>query len=140
LGAALSAIGDMNQDGIDDLVIGAPDTPTSGLSGAGHALVYAGNDLFLQANAYEYQPGDPVTVEARGGEPGKVAIIVVVDVNGTPMFEPVLFGLLDPDGNLQLTDTASTDYSGATVTLKAWAKKATGRGLIDSWTETIVFQ
>jgi hypothetical protein len=140
LGASLTVAGDMNHDGIDDLLVGAPLTWTGSSAAAGRACVFAGNDLFLQANAATYVPGDPVTIDLRGGAPGKVALIVVVDVNGTSLFEPILLGNLDPDGNLQYADVASSDYSGATVTLMGFAKKAKGRGLADSGVETIVFQ
>ncbi len=140
LGGSLSAVGDMNGDGIDDLIAGASAKPNGTWPAAGRAYVFAGNDLFLQANVYEYLPGDPITLDVRGGEPGRVGMIVVIDVNGTSMFYPILIDRLDPDGNLQYADTATSDLSGLTVTLIGFAQKPKSKKLIDSGTETIVFK
>jgi hypothetical protein len=43
LGASVSAAGDINNDGIDDLIIGAPDASLNGISFAGQSYVVFGN-------------------------------------------------------------------------------------------------
>jgi len=139
-GASASCVGDMNLDGVDDLLIGAPNLPTNGHTAAGHVFVFAGNDLFLQANAYEYLPGDTATLEIRGGEPGVLGMLALIDVSGTPTFLPTLLAPLDAVGNLVLSGTVPTGLAGLTATFVGYAQKPSGRGLIDSMPETIAFQ
>jgi hypothetical protein len=43
-GEALASAGDINNDGFDDIVIGAPNSSASGINGSGHAYVIFGHD------------------------------------------------------------------------------------------------
>jgi hypothetical protein len=139
LGWSSSPIGDFDGDGIDDLLIGAPENSRNQTS-AGRAYVFAGNDLFLQADQPSYQLNDPITIEDRGGSPGSPACIVLTDVSGTPTFLPVAIGTLDGNGNFSVSGTVPAGLSGLTMTFMGYAVKASGHGIADSSPETIAFQ
>jgi hypothetical protein len=139
LGGSLAAAGDVNGDGIDDILIGAPDDSRY-YAAAGRAYVYAGNDLFLQSRKNEYHASDQVSLTIRGGEPGNPSCIVLTDLSGTPLFVPVLIGLLDAVGNLHLTGTTPSGLSGMTMTFMGYAIGANGHTVIDSSPETITFK
>ena len=139
LGWSSSPIGDFDGDGIDDILIGAPENARYQMS-AGRAYVFAGNDLFLQADQPSYQFGDPITIEDRGGAPGSPACIVLTDVSGTPTFLPVAIGALDGNGNFSVSGTVPAGLSGLTMTFMGYAVKASGHGIADSSPETISFQ
>jgi hypothetical protein len=139
LGGAVSPMGDFDGDGIDDILIGAPNNSRNQTS-AGRAYVFAGNDLFLQADQSSYKFNDPITIEDRGGAPGSPACIVLTDVSGTPTFLPVAIGTLDGNGNFSVSGTVPAGLSGLTMTFMGYAVKASGHGIADSSPETIAFQ
>jgi hypothetical protein len=139
LGWSLSPVGDFDGDGIDDILIGAPENSRYQQS-AGRAYVFAGNDLFLQANQPSYKFNDPITIEDRGGAPWSPACIVLTDVSGTPTFLPIVIGTLDGNGNLSVSGTVPSGLSGLTMTFMGYAVKASGHGIADSSPETISFQ
>jgi len=139
LGSSLSAGGDLNQDGIDDVIVGAPiygaDYPAEG-----RAYVFGGNDLFLQGNLEEYLAGDAITLSIRGGEAGALGMIALVDVNGTRTFAPILIGTLDGHGELGIGDTVPPGLSGLTLGFMGFALKGGGSAVADSIRETLVFK
>ena len=106
---------------------------------AGRAYVFAGNDLFLQANERVYQPGDDVEIDLRGGTPGAWGMIVSIECNGTPTFAPIWVGKFGPFGTLAYRDVATAADSGLTVKVIGYAQGA-GGGLLDSIAETITFE
>jgi len=140
LGGSLSYAGDMNGDGIDDLVVGAPNQLKDSQSAAGAAYVFAGNDLFLQSNAYEYSAGDAIELDIRGGGPGDLALLALVAVNGSPAFIPILVNRLDSNGDLTLSDLAPSGLSGLTLTFKGFAQRSLNLAVIDTSKETITFK
>lgn len=134
-----SSFGDFNHDGIDDVIIGAPRYRKT-YSAQGRAVVFAGNDLFLQGNQAEYAAGDSITLSNRGGEPGALSMVALTDLNGTPTFLPIVIGVLDAYGELAISDTVPSGLSGITLTFMGFAQKPGGRGIADSITEMLVFK
>ena len=137
LGSACAAV-DANGDGFGDMAFGAhlnPTIPKTG--GVVHAL--AGNDLFLQPNQLEYLPGDAIDVFTRGGEPGELTLLAVVDISGTPTFVQVDLTTLDSFGEATLSDTAPSGLSGMTFTIEAYATRPGRGGLAVSSRVTVAF-
>jgi hypothetical protein len=139
VGASMAGMGDMNGDGIDDILVGAPGNSRN-WTDAGRAYVFAGNDLFLQANQLSYQPYDYFDLENRGGTPGAATCIVLTAVNSTTMFVPIAFGSLDSNGNFGLSGSVPPGLSGISLTFMGYAIAASGHGVADSIPETITFQ
>jgi hypothetical protein len=139
VGASLAGIGDLNSDGIDDILVGAPGNSRNWAS-AGRAYVFGGNDLFLQANQLSYLPNDYFNLENRGGAPGAATCIVLTAINSAPMFLPIAFGSLDTNGNFAIVGTVPSGLSGISLTFMGYAVAASGHGVADSIPETITFQ
>ncbi len=117
---------DFNHDGINDFVISAPYSRNYPPKG-GRVSIFAGNDLYLQADESNPLPGDFVTFDTRGGAPGSFAELVLVDINGTLMFAPLDYGFLDANGELASTLCVPDDASGLEFTLISYAVKLTHR-------------
>jgi hypothetical protein len=139
LGCSSSVVGDLNGDGIDDILIGAADNRRF-YSAAGRAYVFAGNDLFLQSRKPHYRPGDLVRLVNRGGEPGNPSCVVLTDISGAPIFIPLAIGTLDANGAFALSGTAPPGLAGTTMTFLGFAIGANGHTVIDSSPETIDFK
>jgi len=139
LGSSLSAIGDINGDGFDDLLVGAPANSSINYW-HGQAYVFGGNDLFLQANQLIYHDYDAATLDLRGGPSGSLACIALTAVGTTPTFIPIVVSALDNDGNLSIGGTVPSGLAGTVLTFMGYAVGAGGSGVIDSIPETISFQ
>lgn len=139
VGASMAGLSDVNGDGIDDVLVGAPGNSRN-WAASGRAYVFAGNDLFLQANQLSYQPHDYFDLENRGGTPGAATCIVLTAVNGAPTFVPIAFGSLDNNGNFAIAGTVPTGLSGMTLAFMGYAIAASGHGVADSIPETVTFQ
>jgi hypothetical protein len=139
LGSSLSPIGDINGDGFDDLLVGAP-ANSSVNYWHGQAYVFGGNDLFLQANQLIYHDYDAATLDLRGGPSGSLACIALTAVGTTPTFIPIVVSALDNDGNLSIGGTVPPGLAGTLLTFMGYAVGAGGSGIIDSIPETISFQ
>lgn len=138
-GKSVESGSDFNNDGLPDFMIVANQTPPIRMGG--RVTVYAGNDLYLQAQETVVQVNDSVVLETRGGETGALTVLVLVDVSGTPMFAPLQVSTFDANGESVLNATVPSSASGLDFTLIAYAqKKAGGRGIIDSWTEVVTVE
>lgn len=138
-GGALSRADDLNADGFDDLLVGAPDNSRYYAS-AGRAYVFGGNDLFLQANQSSYVAGDSLNLQTTGGEPYARTLTVLTAVNGMATFIPLAVGNLDANGAFALSGTVPNGSINATFTFMAYAVAASGHGIADSIPETVFVQ
>ncbi len=126
-GHALTRGVDFNGDGFEDLVIGTPYGGTTEAEG-GHVGIYAGNDLFLQADPLSPTSAETVTVDLRGAEPFKLGMIALVAVDGVPVFESLHLTAFDADAEIQLLADTDPSVSGHDFTILGYAQNRAGRG------------
>jgi Tol biopolymer transport system component len=77
-----------------------------------------GPDLTLEADPPAPTAGATITFSTWTGQPSGVALLVVIDVNGAPMFVPGEFGTFDGAGLWTLSRTVPTGLSGSVFTLQ----------------------
>lgn len=131
---------DFDGDGFEDMLIG---TSWGGRnkSKGGHIAIYAGNDLFLQADPLKPGSAETVIVDLRGGEPSTLGLIALSAIDGAPLFEPLLVTAFDANGEIQLQADTDPSVSGHDFTIVAYAVNRAGRGpLMDSSTQTVEVQ
>jgi hypothetical protein len=135
----MSMVDDLNGDGIPEIIIGANAAgPLADQDG--RVYVFAGEDLFLQADQSNYDLNDPITIELRGGTPGVLAMIAVTELDDVPVFIPLVISACDVNGEIAFTDTTDSTYLGHSLELSGWALPPSGRGkLIDSNVEWFRF-
>ena len=84
-GLSVSAAGDVNRDGIDDVIIGAPSTPIANLSTAGESFVVFGTDqgfpALLELSALDGANGFALNGVTDGDSSG-ISVSSAGDVNG----------------------------------------------------------
>lgn len=137
LGWSCSVADDLNGDGIPEVMVAAPG---AGAVFEGRVYVFAGDDLFLQADQSDYDLNDDITVELRGGTPGVLGMIALTEIDGVPLFLPLVVAPLDANGELAIDDTADATYLGHSLRMKGWCLPPGGRGkLIDSGDEWFRF-
>lgn len=137
-GASLAAIGDLDQDGFEDLLVGAPSYSSTYYASEGRAYVIGGDDLLLSLEPRDARVGDTVVADLRSGPPGLLGLLALVDVAGTPVFEPLLLGPFDAFGELQLAATLPPSATGLDFTLQGFSQNRNGRGpLMDSGRATV---
>jgi len=132
-------IDDVNGDAIAELLISSP-WDANRLADDGRAYVFAGDDLFLQADQNDYDLNDPITVELRGGTPGVLGLVALVEVDGAPLWQTLVVAPLDANGELAIHDTTDAAYLGHSARVRGWCLPRAGRGpLIDSNEEWFQF-
>ncbi|MEW6746754.1 MAG: serine/threonine-protein kinase [Planctomycetota bacterium] len=65
--------------------------------------------------------GNTIRFNACGGDPGKPGLLVVVDINGTAMFRPLLPVTLDGNGRWGFSATVPPGFAGLDVTFRLYA-------------------
>ncbi|MFO0984429.1 MAG: integrin alpha [Planctomycetota bacterium] len=138
-GRSVGGAGDINGDGLTDVMIGAPRHDPYGKD-AGAAFVLAGSPLFLNAQPRVAGAGQIVTVTAREQPADTDALLVMVAVNGTPVFVPLVRGTFDPTETWQISDQVPPGLSGLTATFRAYARNGPFGHVVPSGDETIAFQ
>ena len=139
-GDALAAPGDVNRDGLPDLLVGAVYHPV-GKDLLGGAWVFSGNDLFLQASAEAASGGDSLDLATRGGQPAALALLVLAEIDGAATFVPIVPGALDADGEWTFSGSVPPGLSGLELGLLSLAQRDPARGgLVDSSIERVAFQ
>lgn len=101
LGASVSAAGDVNDDGIDDLIIGAPRVNTQGSTDAGRTYVLFGKlDGFTNLNASDLDASAGFTLdgESTADESG-AAVAGVGDINGDAIDDIIIGAWSAPNGD-----------------------------------------
>lgn len=68
-----------------------------------------------------------LTLTTWSGDPTGLAMLVVVAVNGTAMFVPIVFGVFDGTGAWDLAGTVPTGLSGTAITLESFGIIPTGK-------------
>jgi len=101
-GAALDMVGDVDGDGLSEVAVGAyRDFDASNHSGS--AEVFAGNDLYLQAEYTSVPEGVLFYLDIRGGGAIAPYALFLVDVDGVPYMFPLRVGKLDGFGETQFS-------------------------------------
>lgn len=131
---------DFDGDGIEDLIIGTPYGGTNQSQG-GHTAIYAGNDIFLQADPLAPGSAETVTVDLRGAEPFSFGLVGLIAIDGTPLFETLLITAFDVNGEMQLQADTDPSVSGHDFTILGYAVNRAGRGpLMVSSPQTVSVQ
>ena len=96
-GAEIVRMGDSDLDGVEDVLFGMPysDQGNPYSYNEGSVALYAGNDLYLQAEDDSIGPGDTIVLQAAGGVPGSQCALYLVEQNGQPVWQ--LMGLVPFD-------------------------------------------
>ena len=136
-GREVSAVGDADGDGIEDLLVAAPASDEHG-SGSGSAFLFRGDDLFLQASDSSVQAGDTLVLNTRGGAPKALVALFVTAIDGTAQVLLVEANQLNARGDWRFSATVPSGLTGHTISLRSYAVGPTGK-VVDSIDEVIRF-
>jgi hypothetical protein len=135
---SIADAGDLDHDGRAELLIASPyHEVRSKVTGA--ALIYAGNDLWLNAEPKLPVAGATESLEIHGAPSGNPVALFLTDVSGTPTFTLVAFGTADAAESFTASGIVPPGLTGMTMRLHAYALDASSK-LMSSANETIYFQ
>lgn len=131
LGMAVAGGFDLTADQIPDIIVGAP-----GEAGQpGRVYLIEGQRLFLMAVPHDISPVSPrVNFTSRRGQPGLPVLLVLTQVNGTPLFQSLLpAGLFDSTGTWQRGGTIpAPPPPGSVVEFRILSLDASGHTILSN--------
>ena len=83
--------------------------------------------LTLEADPNPAPAGVTLTLSTFTGDPNNLAMLVIDDVNGTPMFAPVVITTFDAQGNLLVSGMVPAGFSGTEIGFIAFGIVPTGK-------------
>jgi Tol biopolymer transport system component len=95
--------------------------------------------LGLDVEPTSVAPNAPIMLAAWEGQPAGAFLLAAVELNGTPLFVPVLLDVFDANGRWNLAATVPPGLSGITVKLQGFGIAPTAK-LAVTGTETVEFQ
>jgi len=137
MGNSIADLGDIDGDGRADVVIASPLHLEAGVRGA--ALLYSGNDLWLDSEPKFPLAGDAESLIVHGAPSANPVALFLTDVDGTPMIQLLALGTSDAVESFTLQDTVPAGLAGTTMTFHAYALDASFR-VISSANEKVLFQ
>jgi hypothetical protein len=121
-GNAVAGGQDIDGDSIPDFLVGNYAAPK------GRAYLFAGNDLFLQADPPDPAPLTTLTLSTRAGVTGSLALMTLEELDGVPMFQFLQLTTLDTNGEWILSAKVPSGLTGHQVALRTYAQKDPTRG------------
>lgn len=135
-GLGISATGDLDGDGLPDLVAGAPGADQNGnASGATYAFETA--PLWLQFDPDILQAGTSYSLTIADGAPGATAALVLVRVDSAPTFRVLFVTTLDGNGEFTATGTLAAGLGMHEFELRAIALNGPSLPLVQSRDELV---
>jgi len=130
-GASLGAAGvdgshDLDGDGLPEMVAGGENTRTSAPRRS-YLEIRRLSPTLLELDPPDAYPNYGETIAVRGGPPGNLAGIFLVDFAGIPVNAFALLGPLDAASNLSFFDVVPGGLAGLTMTFRGYAIGWSGR-------------
>jgi len=119
------------------VVLAAPDHVVSNGTRGAVSLVKQ-DDLYLQISPTSADPNDVVTAFVRGGKPGNAMVLLLVDIDGTPVSITLDAATLDANGAHSAAGTIPPGLSGQVWTVLGFAIGTSGK-VIDTTPATFTF-
>jgi hypothetical protein len=138
-GRALALLGDVDGDGVADVLIGAPERDDGSNTWPGVVHVHTGSRLWLHLEPKHPWFGGTVESSLGEGVAGNVALRCVVAIQGTPVFVALLpVVVLDAQGFFTWSEAVPPALPGVSVVLRGYAVPASGP-LATTNDETLTF-
>ena len=142
-GISVAGVGDTDQDGLSDVMVGAYLHEENGLDNSGRVYVYKGNDLFLDASPRTVSVGETLTFTTGQGVTGLPAILFLTGVDGIPLFRSTsVFGAFDGNGQWILSGPVPPDptlSAGIDLSFRVLALGGAGN-ILETADEIVSFQ
>jgi hypothetical protein len=117
LGRVLAGGKDVDGNAIPDFLAGMQYAPK------GRAYLFAGNDLFLQADPTDPAPLTTLTLSTRAGVTGSLALMTLEELDGVPMFQFLQLTTLDANGEWIFSAKVPSGLTGHVAGLRTYAQK-----------------
>lgn len=137
LGQAVASLGDLDGDGLSEIVIGSPYAEPTGVQSQGAYRVHRGNDLYLDISRRVARAGDQLKLRHAEGPAGNPVALFLTSVDGSPSFVTVTGGVFDASGVFTLTAIVPAGLQGRVLGFTGIGLGASGR--IDSIEEFVAF-
>jgi hypothetical protein len=112
-GRAVTGAGDLDGDGLGDVLVGDWLEDEPGRPDAGSVRVFGGGELFLDASPRTFINGQVVEVRVGDGPPGSPFLLVLAEANGIPVNRPILSARFNLSGgwSAQVTTSLPADQT-----------------------------